>query len=1511
MPSYESDPSVWNREEPQPIVVPLLGRPAVLGPDYNQRDYSFVGRDLLINDIRTTLEETRHSGGCYLISGYRGSGKTTLVTKAILLYERRGTYPAWIPRLSCDKTGTAAFLAASARGQRMLDKCRPKPAAGVRHTHTPPQYARAPAGTFVQPTTGDRFRAGCLNLLLPLRSWPIRWAASLRRRLLSFRRPVVRVKINLGQDEGLTVREVMFDVANLLHREVRLAPLYPAIVPVAILTVASFRTIACLAPGWLDPLVTFTEILPWSTLNAAAGTNFGRAATLAGLLAVLWYAVWTRILPTNARAIRILKELNRRMAHTVELNTGIRPLGFSLGHKESMPPLAARQIEAELLRVLRMFRRVRWWCGKRLDIIFIFDELDKIGHPSADDTSDVSPVRSMENELRERKRQMDHLLGAIKNFISTYDARFFFVAGREMLDSYQAERGSTSSLYESLFTRTFELPSLLTDASDNNREHIHSMIETFVCRAILHPDIAIYLWSQSPRSGYGVDRRRQAQLFRDLRYAPFCLRTYHRYLHEVGVDTGTARRAVLILRNFIQFLTLHSWGNPKRLQSLFLSFTKSMETVDWRQRDQATALSPPYGKVRTVLQFGLIDQQRIVLASNLYIQLYHVLGRQLASSGDKLAVSTMAAFQYILKFHRSPFSRYHLETMSETINIYRSPELKTMVDMLLSKVLRPHIRHIRHSHYRYRFNGYFEQEMRYISRVSDVESAAFNFSLDATSQTKAKYLDELKLALDTRSSGATDTATIYELCMYLGDLFALEQSYNDARRYYQMAVDVLAIDDDGSEPKLRHLRVESLLRLGEVFEHRQSYDQAASVYLSAMKLVDSAPGANDVQSQDGPPDVPAGSSEPPRIADYHDSKWDVYRQPFWAFHFLHLKRGPAQWRDRLPSTFDYPPQDADKDPVNCYRAARLAFLFGRYGDASGHFLDAIRHTGGDNLTCERAVYLNAYARLGLAGSSVVEAMSRIGPGCHMSTQTLRKDLTDQGRKLVNQFAAYLRVESVGGLSGLMERSSARRYVEECLARTEDSSLGRGSDEDTSRPSMTLQDALGVMVHAGESLETQGLYYHAANAYLSALALWGMVKEILNVLLTVPDTRTPEVDSLLRASSPWVADLRMKAAVCIACMTRGDYSRFQSRWKYTDIGLTSPELSSTSVHHPDFAGIELAQVIEILFPDDRILRLLQDSFRARLKPIQTRVKQLTPGDTGLLDEIVGMLDATGMLSPEEITVIRLDLEQGQQNIDKVINYVEARVSDPKRSIELTTCDAAFSQRSLMGQNLIAIASWEDMLSASLRDVVTPLKLQQRSMVPHTTRSLMFAHWLSGRHHADQVRRALTGTPLPEDYDRAAMAIHSYYRASYYLRQLAGNDQELMFPYPSMVLYDLWLLLYSMVRSVKQEIPDIGYRDAAETVKIELSGSTLRRDGAPANHYDLQNVCLRLKTALVDAAHLGDVSNRVRTDAVRTKSYLADDYEDPRFILDWTMVHMYSPFALFLRAHVERAMEELNQ
>lgn len=1436
------DRTAWNQEEPQPVAVPLHNYQVRHGTDSGTAPLCFVGRDQLLSDLCSLLDKTRDSRGCYLIAGVRGSGKTTLINKVLKQHD-------------CDNPGTytndGPLFEASIGGaeERWLKKCREK--------------INGPGNCHSGKTSRTK---NFLDFLRDLR----------RPKYLA---PLIEVRVDLGQDERLNPREVLFNTATLLYRAIQSNPGNGA----------GQRVIHALARRWLFLLLAFsggsatTSLLKlgWfksqlSSVLLTFGSSgyippfFGPLLFVLGALFVYRFSVVN--LTSYLSLEHKLKRLHRRMAYTEEQHGELTSAVFTFGRKHLMPPLDARQIERELLNLLHEARRIYKYLVKP-DIVFVFDELDKIALRNFEAGQGDESDSNAQKFIKDRQKRVDYLLSALKGFITQGRARFFFIGGREMLDSYHSERGSASSLYESLFNRTFEVPSLLTDPSDHNSHRLHSLIEIFVCRQLLDTDMAQYLWFLDGHKTKKSNSDWLEGLNRKIRYSPYCLRTYYQYLLLVpDIESEQARRIILVLKNFVQFLTLHSWGNPKRLISLFEHFTKHRDSIDWRTEKTIDSINQKYLSADICLQFGVTDQQRIIISSDIYTLLYHDMGRLLARSGDKVVVSAMAAMQYILKFHRYPFSRNHLETMADVISKNRSPEINTTIDTLLARVLKPHIRRIRNSHYRYRFTADFEQELRYISRVSDIESAAFNFSLDANAHVKVFYQSLLEQSLDQESRrhsvNSIDTPLIY---MVLGDLCFLEQSYSQAHVYYQRAIDYLDTRFNQDKKRFSHFYVEVLMRIGEMYERRQRYGRAASVYLTAITITDEFYRATAPEFQLG-----------------GDSKWDIMRQPYWAYWYLKLKRSPVGSRQHLPGVCESSqyPLDAPDDPVCQYRSAQLAFFYSCHYTAVKPFLHAIAYCGITKSYTEKTVYLGAYAYLNLAENLIVgffrySADSDTRAKASVEDSLLLNSLSNQleslqGLHQLDEFVASLE-------SSVTAELLCREPLGEMLSST--NKLGMIYDEQSLRETFSLKEAFGMIIYAARLLHSKGLHYHSALAYQKLLAIWGMLIEQIDTLFRIGNSINSDASVsnakfifALTKNQNWLDDLRREAEMSATALLLGGYDRFKNRFITRDTNVPFAKDSSVKTAHgnqhkpgvtkPNNKNIEDRIGTEWSLVESTMLAILGE-----------KEKNDTWDNDKHKNMAIGLVDLVQYVAGKKPTMT-------DREFNSAIN----------------------SQRSIIGQKLILYTLWGHMncLRCANREqpltTERPVKLDAQSRNPSSAKSLLYSHWLSGR------RSLWWELERHECHEQsfiecAASTIHNFYRASYYVRQISGNDHDITFPAPVMIILDLWRTLYKVVdMKIESGILKTDFGELICDIQDEfISNSSLRSD-APAWAYNYENVFQRLLEALSNTAHIGDISNSTRTGVIKTKYFLSDDYEDPRFHLNWSLVQMYSALAPTLIDHV---------
>lgn len=879
----------------KPLAIQLNNFKSSNGPkDINDDNDNglFIGRTRIINKLVMLLEGAKKKRGSFLVAGYRGAGKTSVVNQAIQKYSRpKFKYIPWLKKV---------FLWAYSIKWLKL---------------------------------GSKFRvvADQVRILTPI---------------VRPRKPII-IRLNLGNRDRLTPDHIFYSIANILRDELssQIRDSVKRIGYVLLLLWMVFSAYSII--HYLMPVINHMRAggggIIWPT-----GLTFNTINIwLAGSAIVL--SIFLIFRSNNQKK---LDQLLLRMDHEVTEthNTSAKMSHFNVGvnRKLKSRPLSCREIEHQLSGLINNFKHP--WFNNKYEVIFIFDEIDKLSEK--DENSGFN---------QEQRLIVNELLGSLKSFITTTHATFFFIAGRETLDNYYSERGSANSLYESLFDHVLEVPSLLTGKSDklSNRPPVTRLVEQYLCA----------------RLGYRDGNK------------PFeTLNEYYKHLCDMSPKHSDedVKSTILVLRNFINYLAFHSWGNPKRLSAIFESFViPGIELPDkvrmissCSKRKNHDYNAPAY------FCFTFAEQQSFVLTSNIFTTFQHQLSREVSRIGDKLTVTALSSLQFILKLHQHGFTRESLHRMSEAFNIYRAPELNVIVDDLLRQVFKPYIRRIRNGTYRYRFNSSFEQEIRYISHVNDLESASYHFSLDAMNPVK----DHLKSSFLDRDEKKSPHTYMVKARTHvsLGDMNLIEESFNVSSAHYSNAIGILRnhIQDDRTEydEETVVLYLEAMLKYGDLEEYRQNYGNAAAIYSQAnifiRELIKNKQSIRDPSLESG------------------DSKWEVYRQTYWADLFLSLKRSPPTDITMHEKSSFNGILFRKKGPRYYYRYANLCFylITCRSNNEWSNEIDlatenyaktihfAVEKFGPDTtIPNERRDYLACSALVGLVETSLIkEATDQVG-----------------------------------------------------------------------------------------------------------------------------------------------------------------------------------------------------------------------------------------------------------------------------------------------------------------------------------------------------------------------------------------------------------------------------------------------------------------------------------------------------------------------------------------------------
>lgn len=956
----------------QKIAIPLRGFERKHGPidklsgtdEFGEKG-SFVGRSQLISSLNNLLKKTRGKRGTYLIAGYRGSGKTSLINYVINNYNKNENNP------------------------NKEEKNKKQDDEKIEN------------------------------------------------------RGAIKVVLNLGNDNNLTPIKLFYSVANILLDEFRkkrgkVGGITPQLSKI-LFNIGMFISLFVILALWTKYFgdgVLLREIPLLHNIPLLCDASL--LSVFVALLLFLFLGAWVSIycfLRQNADFLRIenrLKYLIERISYetTRQATIGNKSTPFSFMKGRKSQPVHAREAEEILVSIIseisNLSKKIKY------EVIFVFDEIDKLsrfedsnGHSSRVEVDDA-----------ERIHNINQLLGSIKYFITTCNAKFFIIAGRETLDSYYSEKGSSNSLYESLFDSVYEVPSLLTDdGSGTNQTQISKLIEEYLCKAIA--------WDKA-----GKEKE-------------YNLKHYFIHLNDTSgpnLSTKDCRHLVSQLRSFVSYLAFHSWGNPKRLSALFESFVVPGKHIKNNKDSYETFGYDHEGDAESSdwLSISINDKRSFSLASEIFTLFQHHLSREVSKTSDKLTVSALSSLHFILKLHPYGFTRESLHRMSEAINIYRSPELNTIVDDLLSQILKSYIRRVRNGSYRYRFNSGLEQELRYISHVNELESASYNFSLNSMEPVKKAFK---KYILDNSDLNEETKAKLY---MTLGDMCTIEQSYNSAAINYGIARSFIEniIKRTGGMFGFDSamLFCELGIKHGDLEERRQNYNYAASIYSDIETFVCGQLRTNQSLREA----VLSG-----------DSKWDMFKQAAWANMFLSLKRSPAS---SIIKNVSY--MYSNNDFRMYSRRATLNYFMGDLEDATECYLKAVGSGINANIRDEKNTYIKGNSLVGLAEVCLMRASQSIMASASESSQDKEVRL-----KIMTMLGQFIERPALDNLPG---KNRSYYYA----PRTD---RYFGIRKPILSPSAPYQrDFFVNLRQAANSFEQSGLYISATISHLKIISYWAII-----------------------------------------------------------------------------------------------------------------------------------------------------------------------------------------------------------------------------------------------------------------------------------------------------------------------------------------------------------------------------------------------------------------------------------
>ena len=492
--------------------------------------------------------------------------------------------------------------------------------------------------------------------------------------------------------------------------------------------------------------------------------------------------------------------------------------------KKKFDKATVREMEQSLVDIFEDISRLRF---QRLRFVFALDELDKV------ETSPDEALKPDENDAvpsyeasvsgfagtvnaRRRKKELMKTLGSMKYFLSTVKAKFIFIAGRELYDAYLADVSDREFAISSVFDGVINVNSFLK--SSDSAVDITSMTEEYICQFLMPENMK--------KRGYG-----------------YTLADYHRYSDEVAFPNKKERnfRNTAFLYQYVMYLVHMSNGSPKKIAVYFEKDIRSREHIVHTKKMALEDDAPYY------LSFGIKDIWKIGFIHYLAYPIMQAMIGKSRIYEDKLLVSSSFMISHIFKFHNIGFSWRNLEHIPELLDMNKTPELRDFLGTIIGLLSQTHLATIQSGLYLFKFPMKITEEISFLSRRIEDISALFHFSKDESLPVKRHYMHLLEYYTDKRNqTGDEELYILASIHHILADIYLADEDYSLAIYEYQTGLQLAARQIAGKDADKNPHWISSMLfivrntlKLSVAFEKRKTFDSAYVTYCELLKrLID-------------------------------------------------------------------------------------------------------------------------------------------------------------------------------------------------------------------------------------------------------------------------------------------------------------------------------------------------------------------------------------------------------------------------------------------------------------------------------------------------------------------------------------------------------------------------------------------------------------------------------------------------------------------------------------------------
>lgn len=583
---------------------------------------------------------------------------------------------------------------------------------------------------------------------------------------------------------------------------------------------------------------TFSNSLLWLILGICSLLAFF-------LMRRVYYRIWNysggKFFITSWQIKRTFRHLNERIDSEMTESSeygfdsakNSKPMDIIPGlkfmkNKKNIYPIAqTSEIQDLLVKQLDLIKNL-YLTNFRL--IFIIDELDKVS--PEDIEKQIVPEYNSANVVNgnstynSRQRAFVGLLANMKYFISSSEAKFIFITGYDMYEATLADISNREFNIHSIFNGYINVSSFLRKTGYSTGAD--SLIEEYLCHMLMSK------YNDKDHDSRPTDLQDYANFIRKAWDTDEKTRQQNEVLLE---------RRINFLRHFLTYLFYMSNGSPKKLAMYMEKYVRSKQRIEEQisiksqkdneseHKDIALGLDDYWTNCDYFLYFDIRNIQKIEFINYLIYPMIKNLIAKSSIYNDKLLVSTSFMISNLYKFHKSGFSWRNLEYLPELLDINKTPELRDFIGGILQFLNQTHIDETVGNLYKFKFPQRLSEEITFFSKTAEEVSYLFNFSHDELLSIKKLYHQEL----DHYHNPLNEAPALASIHHMLGDIYILEENYEQAIFEYNQALNSVARQrQDTPENTADHSNTlfiyRVMLKLGLAYEKRKTCDTAYVIY---------------------------------------------------------------------------------------------------------------------------------------------------------------------------------------------------------------------------------------------------------------------------------------------------------------------------------------------------------------------------------------------------------------------------------------------------------------------------------------------------------------------------------------------------------------------------------------------------------------------------------------------------------------------------------------------------------